>query len=168
MGEEVASRSPFLFFTDHNEQLAAAVREGRRREFANFASFLARQGEALPDPNAIETFERSIAKPDPERGQAREELYRKLLALRRAELMPRLDGARGLDAKVIGPAAVLARWRMNDGAVLSLATNLGQAPVNAPPPAGRVLFESAAGAAKSLQAGSLAPRTTVALLEPAS
>jgi maltooligosyltrehalose trehalohydrolase len=168
MGEEVASRSPFLFFTDHNEQLAAAVREGRRREFASFASFLARQGGTLPDPNAIETFERSIAKPDPERGQAREELYRKLLALRRAELMPRLDGARGLDAKVIGPAAVLARWRMNDGAVLSLATNLGQAPVNAPPPAGRVLFESAAGAAKSLQAGSLAPRTTVALLEPAS
>src|SRR3984893_16081071 len=168
MGEEVASRSPFLFFTDHNEQLAAAVREGRRREFASFASFLARQGGTLPDPNAIETFERSIAKPDPERGQAREELYRKLLALRRAELMPRLDGARGLDAKAIGPAAVLARWRMNDGAVLSLATNLGQAPVNAPPPAGRVLFESAAGAAKSLQAGSLAPRTTVALLEPAS
>jgi hypothetical protein len=40
--------------------------------------------------------------------------------------------------------------------------------VNAPPPNGRVLFESAAGAAKSLQAGSLAPRTTVALLEPAS
>src|SRR5262249_60124942 len=27
MGDEVASRSPFLFFTDHNEQLAAAVRE---------------------------------------------------------------------------------------------------------------------------------------------
>jgi maltooligosyltrehalose trehalohydrolase len=168
MGEEVASRSPFLFFTDHNKELAAAVREGRRREFTSFASFLARQGDTLPDPNAIETFERSIPQPDSERGQAREELYRKLLALRRAELMPRLDGARALDAKAIGPAAVLARWRMNDGAVLTLAANLGQAPVNAPPPAGRVLFESAAGAAKSLQAGSLAPRTTVALLEPAS
>src|SRR5262249_24261327 len=79
MGEEVASRSPFLFFTDHNEELAKAVREGRQREFASFASFLARQGDTLPDPNAVETFERSIARADPERGKAREELYRQLL-----------------------------------------------------------------------------------------
>src|SRR5262249_34307849 len=79
MGEEVASPSPFLFFTDHNEELAAAVRAGRRREFASFTSFLARRGSVLPDPNAIETFERSIPKPDPERGNAREKLYRELL-----------------------------------------------------------------------------------------
>src|SRR5262249_49403307 len=76
MGEEVATCSPFLFFTEHNEELAAAVREGRRREFASFARFLAPQGEALPDPNAIETFDRSIPKPGSERGRAREELYR--------------------------------------------------------------------------------------------
>jgi maltooligosyltrehalose trehalohydrolase len=168
MGEEVASRSPFLFFTDHNEELAKAVREGRRREFAGFASFLARQGETLPDPNAIETFERSIPKPDPEHAQGRHELYQKLLAVRRAELIPRLDGTRAVDAKAIGRAAVLARWRMNDGAVLTLATNLGEAAVSAPTAVGRVLFESTAAATKSLQGGSLAPRTTVALLEPAS
>ena len=168
MGEEVASRTPFLFFTDHNEELAAAVREGRLREFANFASFLARQGEALPDPNAIETFERSIPKPDPERAGAREELYRRLLTIRRTELMPRLEGAQALDAKAIGSAAVLARWRMNDRAVLSVATNLGEAAVSVPPPVGRVLFESAAGAAESLQCGSLLSRSTVALLEPGS
>jgi 1,4-alpha-glucan branching enzyme len=168
MGEEVASRSPFLFFTDHNEQLATAVREGRRREFASFASFLAQQGSALPDPNAVETFERSIPQPDPERGTAREELYRKLLAIRRAELMPRLSGARALDAKTIGPAAVLARWRLNDGAVLTLAANLGEAGAGVPPTAGRVLFEGVAGAAKALQTGKLAPRATVALLEPGS
>lgn len=167
MGEEVASRSPFLFFTDHNEQLATAVREGRRREFASFASFLARQGSTLPDPNNAETFERSMPQPDPERGTAQEELYRKLLAIRRAELMPRLSGARALEAKAIGPAAVLARWRLDDGAVLTLATNLGEAAGSLPPTAGRVLFEGVAGAAKSLQAGTLLPRTTVALLEPA-
>jgi len=168
MGEEAASRSPFLFFTDHNKQLATAVREGRRREFASFASFLARQGGALPDPNAIETFERSIPEPDPERGPAREELYRKLLAIRRAELVPRLAGAKAVEAKAIGPAAVLARWRMNDGAVLTLAVNLGEAAAPVPAPAGRVLFESTASAPKSLQDGTLPPRTTVALLEPGS
>src|SRR5262249_46636518 len=125
MGEEMASRSPFLFFTDHNEQLAAAVREGRRPEVPRFASLLTRPGRALPDPNAVDTFEHSIPKPDRERGSAREELYRKLLALRATELMPRLAGARALDAKAIGPAAVIARWRLNDGAVLTLAANLG-------------------------------------------
>ena len=39
MGEETASEAPFLFFTDHNEELARAVREGRRREFASFPQF---------------------------------------------------------------------------------------------------------------------------------
>jgi len=168
MGEEVASRSPFLFFTDHNEKLAEAVRKGRQREFARFASFLARQGCALPDPNAIETYERSIPKPDPIRGKTREELYRTLLAIRRTELRPRIHAARTIESRAIGAAAVLARWRMKDGAVLTLATNLGEAAVNAPRAAGRILFESASGAAQSLQAGSLPPRTTVALLEPAS
>jgi malto-oligosyltrehalose trehalohydrolase len=168
MGEEAASASPFLFFTDHNEELAAAVREGRRREFAGFASFLARQGGALPDPNAAETFEQSIPKPDPERGPAREELYRKLLAIRRTELVPRLAGARAIGAKAIGPAAVLARWRMNDGAVLTLAANFGETAPRLPAPAGRVLFASTASGAKSLQDGTLPPRTTVALLEPGS
>ncbi len=168
MGEEVASRSPFLFFTDHNEQLAAAVREGRQREFARFASFLSQAGRTLPDPNGVETFERSVPRPDPECAKAREALYRRLLAIRRAELMPRLKGARAIEANPIGPAAVLARWRMNDGAVLTLATNLADVPASVPPPVGDVLFESAFGAARSLQSGCLPPRSTVALLEPAS
>ena len=39
MGEESASRTPFLFFTDHAAGLADAVREGRRDEFARFPAF---------------------------------------------------------------------------------------------------------------------------------
>ncbi len=57
MGEETASEAPFLFFTDHNPELAKAVREGRKAEFSTFSQFsdpalIAR----LPDPNARETF----------------------------------------------------------------------------------------------------------------
>ena len=40
--------------------LADAVREGRRREFASFTRF---GGEDIPDPNARETFERSRVAP---------------------------------------------------------------------------------------------------------
>jgi maltooligosyltrehalose trehalohydrolase len=61
MGEEWGSQQPFLFFTDHKPELAEAVRDGRRNEFADFPQFndpasLAR----IPDPNALETFIRSI------------------------------------------------------------------------------------------------------------
>src|SRR5690606_7362847 len=39
MGEEWGSRQPFLFFTSHHGELADAVREGRRSEFAEFSEF---------------------------------------------------------------------------------------------------------------------------------
>jgi maltooligosyltrehalose trehalohydrolase len=55
-GEEWGASSPFLFFTDHSEPtLAAAVREGRCREFETFGW----QAEEVPDPQAEDTFLRS-------------------------------------------------------------------------------------------------------------
>jgi maltooligosyltrehalose trehalohydrolase len=54
-GEEWGARTPFLYFTDHQDpQLGAAVSEGRRREFASFAW----EGE-IPDPQDPDTFQRS-------------------------------------------------------------------------------------------------------------
>ena len=84
MGEEGASNAPFQFFTDHHGELADAVREGRRREFASFAAFSdpARRAQ-IPDPNAPETFERSRPTPDAARGAARSRALSRLLALRR-------------------------------------------------------------------------------------
>jgi maltooligosyltrehalose trehalohydrolase len=55
MGEEHGERAPFQFFVSHTEpDLIAAVRTGRREEFAAFAW----RGEA-PDPQDVATFERS-------------------------------------------------------------------------------------------------------------
>jgi maltooligosyltrehalose trehalohydrolase len=57
MGQEHAEPSPFQFFTDHTDPaIAEATREGRRREFAQFAGFGAAD---VPDPQAVQTFERS-------------------------------------------------------------------------------------------------------------
>jgi malto-oligosyltrehalose trehalohydrolase len=169
MGEEVASRTPFLFFTDHSGALADAVREGRRREFAKFAAFAdPSRREAIPDPNAVSTFENSAPRPDPERGEARRELYRRLLALRSAEIMPRLQGARALAAAAVGPACVLASWRMGDGAVLTIAVNLGGAVASGEPSRGRLLFESAEGAGAAAREGRFLTRSTAVFLEPAS
>ena len=162
MGEEGASTSPFQFFTDHHGALAEAVREGRRKEFASFAAFSdpARR-EKIPDPNDAATFERSRPQPDAQRGNARRALYRRLIDLRRAEIVPRLVGTRALGAEAIGPAAVMARWRMGDGAVLTLACNLGAAPCAFAPPAGRPLFVGN----EAPSATTLAAYTTLAFLE---
>ncbi|QIG78883.1 malto-oligosyltrehalose trehalohydrolase [Stakelama tenebrarum] len=141
-GEETGSRSPFLFFTDFHDALADAVRNGRRREFARFAAFADPAArERIPDPNAPETFARSTPEPGPD-AEAWEALYRRLLALRHAEIVPRLPGAMPLGAEVLGPAAVHARWRMGDGAVLHIAIDLADTPAALPEPEGETLFES--------------------------
>ncbi len=151
MGDETGSQSPFLFFTDFQDELADAAREGRRREFAKFAAFAdAETRERIPDPNAAATFGDSYPAPGPDTADW-QALYTELLAIRRSEIVPRLHDARPLGALVIGDGAVVARWRMADGAVLAIAINLGSDIVHFPPPEGRTLFEiGSPGAASSI------------------
>jgi len=55
MGQEYGETRPFLYFVSHGDAaLVEAVRAGRRSEFGHFSW----QGE-IPDPQALETFERS-------------------------------------------------------------------------------------------------------------
>ncbi len=49
MGEEFGETRPFLFFTDFHGDLAEAVREGRRSEFAGFAAFGEETGNPRPE-----------------------------------------------------------------------------------------------------------------------
>jgi maltooligosyltrehalose trehalohydrolase len=164
MGEEEACRTPFLFFTDHHGELAVAVREGRRREFAAFAGF--GSGEtvnAIPDPNAPETFERSKLAGG---NAARRALYRRLLALRASHLVPHLAGTRALAAKAVGRTSVVARWRLGNGVLLVLAANLGREACAVDSLKGDLLFESHAGAGEDARRGRLPGPATVAFLDP--
>jgi len=84
MGEEYGETKPFLYFTSHTDPaLAAAVRDGRRHEFAAFAW----SGE-VPDPQSPDTFAASRLswewEADPHRAALRR-LYGDLLSLRRRE-----------------------------------------------------------------------------------
>jgi maltooligosyltrehalose trehalohydrolase len=55
-GEEYAASTPFQYFADHEDgEMAKAVSEGRRREFAAFGW----DPDIIPDPEKRETFERS-------------------------------------------------------------------------------------------------------------
>jgi maltooligosyltrehalose trehalohydrolase len=94
MGEEWAASSPWQFFTSHPEpELAAAVQNGRRREFASHG-----WAEAdVPDPQDPSTFQRSKLDWDEPGKPGHAEVldyYRKLIALRRSRTDlsdPRLD-----------------------------------------------------------------------------
>jgi maltooligosyltrehalose trehalohydrolase len=84
MGEEYGEHSPFLFFSDHiDKEIADATRDGRRQEFASFASF----SEEIPDPQDPATFERSKLTRHVQPSIAR--LYQDLLRVRRE--LPRGD-----------------------------------------------------------------------------
>jgi maltooligosyltrehalose trehalohydrolase len=78
MGEEYGEPAPFQFFSDHiDKEIADATRDGRRQEFAAFASFT----EEIPDPQAEETFTASKLTREREPELAR--LYADLLRVRR-------------------------------------------------------------------------------------
>ncbi len=156
MGEEIGSRAPFLFFTDHGPELAKAVREGRRREFAAFAAVAG--GREIPDPNAPASFAASDPARDAPDRQTWLALYHHLLALRHDKIMPRLKGAATISAAAIAGKAVLARWRMGDGRVLTIAANLGITQVEAKLPAQAPFYGE--------PAERLAPATTLAWLSP--
>jgi maltooligosyltrehalose trehalohydrolase len=80
MGEECGECSPFQFFTDHDDPtIAQLTREGRRMEFARFASFAQ---EDLPDPQAHATFERSKVRPE-HADESLRAVYAELIELRR-------------------------------------------------------------------------------------
>ena len=56
MGEEYGETAPFQYFIEHGDPaLIEAVRQGRRREFAQFGW----RAEDIPDPQGMSTFERS-------------------------------------------------------------------------------------------------------------
>lgn len=127
MGEEYGETHPFLFFTDFHGDLARAVREGRAREFQGHAGH---EGEAVPDPNAPDTFTRSQldwAKTQQESGQRWLTQTRDWLTLRQKYVVPLLAHAQRQNGDVIAtaPGFIAVRWRFAQG-TLSLALNIGE------------------------------------------
>jgi len=123
MGEEFGAATPFLYFCDFAGDLARAVTQGRRKEFADIAA----AGE-IPDPNARETFERS--KLDWESlGQSGHSValarHRALLALRRGYLLARFAaGPVTASSSTHGAGAIAVDWTLGDRSRLHLRANL--------------------------------------------
>jgi maltooligosyltrehalose trehalohydrolase len=123
MGEEWGSKAPFPFFCDFKGDLAQAVREGRRMEYA---WAYAKYGNEVPDPLAMSTFQSAVLDWDAcnDAGRQRLTRVRELLAIRRREIVPRLAGVTFGDAHAAKNGLLTAHWRMGDGAGLFLLANL--------------------------------------------
>jgi malto-oligosyltrehalose trehalohydrolase len=117
MGEEHGAPEPFFFFVDFHEELAEAVRKGRKRELARLPGF--RGGtEPSPDPASKNAHSRSVidwTRQSEPPHVARLEHYRQLLALRAREIAPRL----------VAPPKAPAEYRVWPGGNLTVAWKLG-------------------------------------------
>lgn len=128
MGEEYAASTPFQYFADHDDpEMAKAVSEGRKREFAAFGWDPA----LVPDPEKQETFERSkLNWEEIHEGEHGEmlEWVRSLIRLRRSTVSLN-DGDLG---HVVVNFDEEKRWlTMRRGGVL-VAFNLGDETVEVP------------------------------------
>ena len=183
MGEEWGSTQPFLFFTDHHGELAEAVRNGRRREFAHFAAFNNEAARAqIPDPNEASTFKQSMpGMPPLDDPQAADWLQftRNLLLTREKELVPALEGTRATQAEPLSSKALVAQWSLSDHRLLTAYANFGDTSLSlteAPTWAtrsssnlsrNRVLFESLPGASQQISSGELPAECCVFWIEDA-
>jgi malto-oligosyltrehalose trehalohydrolase len=149
MGEEWACSRPFTFFCDLSPPLDEAVRQGRRREFAQYPEFADPAAQArIPDATAPATFENSkLDWAERNNGVHAQWLarYRRLIEIRRREIVPRLAAiASGGDCRLLGSSALRVEWRLGDNACLTLLANVGDMPAALPTRTpGRLLYATA-------------------------
>jgi maltooligosyltrehalose trehalohydrolase len=113
MGQEFAASTPFLYFTDHPEELGRLVTEGRRGEFKGFGVFSDEHlRETIPDPQAESTFLSSKLKlEERETNAGIYRLYRDLLAMRRDDpVLSQNDRSRTRAQALTSQQVAVQRW----------------------------------------------------------
>ncbi len=161
-GEEWASLSPFLYFTDHRDpDLAGSMKDERRREFSEFGW----DPEEIPDPQAEETFARSrldweAAEKHPHREIL--EWHRELIRLRKSR--PELtDGRMDLTAVSFDEQE---RWLVIVRGRLTVAVNFSERERKVPLPGSgkkKILLASEEGTVPDGDTLRLPPRAAAAL-----
>jgi maltooligosyltrehalose trehalohydrolase len=114
-GQEWATRAPFLFFTDHGDEIGRRITSGRREEFASFAAFAdPALRAAIPDPQAPQTFERSRL-PWHELHEAEHasilRLYQRVIGLRATSAPMRTSDRASFDARALDAETLLVLRR---------------------------------------------------------
>jgi len=126
-GEEWGAATPFLYFSDHRDaKLAAAIREGRQRQCAVFAT----AAREIPDPQAPASFFRSKLSWEELSQPSHAELFewhKRLIRLRRSN--PSLSGGRMEEVRA--SCDERDRWLVVERGPWSMVSNLGTTPLTA-------------------------------------
>jgi maltooligosyltrehalose trehalohydrolase len=146
MGEEWAAPEPFPYFCDFGPELAQAVRDGRRREFAKFERFRDDAvWQTVPDAVAPETFEsarlhwENLTKPRHAKWLTE---YRHLLEVRHRAIVPLVPTLHSGRVNWVGGKAFTVHWPARDGQGLRLWANLAAEPQRLPQALGPPLFST--------------------------
>ena len=121
MGQEFAASTPFLYFTDHPDELGRLVTNGRRQEFAGFGAFHdPALRETIPDPQAETTFAASRLKlGERERHAGIYRLYMDLLQLRASDrVLSHNDRATTRASALTSQVIVVYRWHESEHRIL--------------------------------------------------
>jgi maltooligosyltrehalose trehalohydrolase len=111
-GQEFGATAPFLYFADHEPELARAVQQGRAEFVSQFTSLASPEVQArLPVPHDAATFTR--CRLDWRERHERHQhwrLHRDLLVIRREDLAFRQQVPGALDGAILGPESFVLRY----------------------------------------------------------
>ena len=126
-GQEFCSSAPFLYFADHNPELAEAVRKGRLEFLSQFPSLADPEVQAgIAPPHDPATFERCrLDFAERERHAWCHAFHRDLLRVRREEAAFRAPRKGGVDGVALTPEALVLRF-FDQGGDRLLLVNLGR------------------------------------------
>jgi maltooligosyltrehalose trehalohydrolase len=171
MGEEWNAPEPFPYFCDFEQELATQVREGRKKEFAHFERFRdPSHSDSLPDPTMASTRQSACldwSKPNAAGHEDWLDLYRRLLMIRRKEIVPLIPQIRfGVCSKLEAGAAFAVDWALSEGTVLHLIANLADEPARlVGRTAGRLIYATHPNIRQTVTKNELAPWSVTWLLE---
>jgi maltooligosyltrehalose trehalohydrolase len=127
-GQEFATSSPFLYFADHNEELAKLVAAGRSQFLEQFPSIaLSHTAFLMGAPNERETFEKcKIDWTEREKHSDTLRLHRDLLRLRREDPVFSSQRSDWIHGAVLGEQAFALRFTGGSHGDRLLVVSLGR------------------------------------------
>lgn len=126
-GQEFGSTKPFVFFADHNPDLAKLVHKGRAEFLSQFPALnTPEMRNQVSNPGKRETLEMcTLDWNEWDRNSEMVALHRDLLQLRHADPAFRMQSSGKVDGAVIGPQAFVLRYFVEAGQDRLLVVNFG-------------------------------------------